>query len=242
MTIAKYLGSGTTATVIGGSQAMGRLKIYYETSAESGFVGSIEALFNPNRLAFSGSAPAESRVSASARLDTADVELTNFDFQPTTLQISLLFDTSEADDGSTLDGDDRRNVLEHTTRVVALLRPMPQATRPPRCILRWGRYQLLQGVLTQLSQEFTRFLPDGTPVRANLQCSFTECDESPRRLKGRGATGFSRIYIVRLGDTLQTIAARQYGNPMRWRDIALANGIDNPRALLPGMPLRLPPK
>jgi nucleoid-associated protein YgaU len=242
VTIARYLGSGTTASVSGGSQALGRLKIFHETSAASGFVGEISALFNPNRLTFTGQAPVESRVASAARLDTAGVELTDFDFQPTTLQISLMFDTSEAKAGAYQSSRDAINVLEHTTQIVALMRPMAKATRPPRCVLRWGRYQLLQGVLTQLSQEFTRFMPDGTPVRATLQCTFTEDDDNPRRLKGAGMLGLSRLYIVRLGDTLQTISARQYGTPMRWREIALANGIENPRLLIPGFILSLPPK
>lgn len=234
MTIARYLGSGTSSSVPGGVQALSRLKIYHETSETSGFNAEISALFNPNRLTFSGQTSTESRVNAAASLDYSGVELTKFNFQPTTLQISLMFDTSEAPDG------DARNVLASTTRLVALLRPMAAATRPPRCKLRWGRYQLLLGVLTSLSQEFTRFLPDGTPVRATLQCTFTEDDDNPRQPQGGSQS--SPLHTVRLGDTLQAIATSKYGTPTRWQDIARANRITNPRQLIPGRRLRLPPR
>ena len=45
------------------------------------------------------------------------------------------------------------------------------------------------------------------------------------------------IHIVQSGETLQQIAA-QHGSS--WQDIAAANGIDNPRNLPPGTPLRIP--
>lgn len=241
MTIARYLGSGTAATVLGGAQALGRLKIFHQTSKGSDYVGEISALFNPNRLAFSGQVPFESRVNTAAGPDATNIELTGFNYQPTTLQISLFFDTSEATQGPAQTGDDRRNVLAHTSRIVALLRPLPGGNHPPRCLLRWGRYQILKGVLTSLSQEFTRFLPDGTPVRATLQCTFTQDDSDPRQQDSAGPSGRPRLYLVNRGDTLQSIAAVQYGKPDRWRDIALANNITNPRRLIPHRILKLPP-
>ncbi len=47
-------------------------------------------------------------------------------------------------------------------------------------------------------------------------------------------------YQVRAGDTLGAIAARLLGDLQRWREIAEANGITNPRALKVGQTLRIP--
>ena len=231
MSTSRYLGSRTSSSIGWTSSSIGRLTIRHEVDTRSSFAGEIVADFNPNRISFSGGASVKPRVNASPEFETASVELGEYDYQPTTLRISLLFDTSE-------DPDDR-NVLKHTTRVAALLRPLPKSSRSPLCQLWWGRYTLIQGVLTSLSQEFTLFHPDGTPVRATLECTFTECGESELQLSRR-TFGRSGFWIVLPGDTLQTISNRFFGTPVRWRDIALYNGITNPRAIFPGQFLLIP--
>jgi nucleoid-associated protein YgaU len=45
---------------------------------------------------------------------------------------------------------------------------------------------------------------------------------------------------VRKGETLWSIAAQRYGDGKRWREIADANGIDDPRKLAVGMELVIP--
>lgn len=231
MSESRYQGSSTTFSIGWTPTALGRLSIRHETPA--GFFGEITAGFNPNRISFSGNATVNQRVTASPEVEGPDVQLTEYTYQPTTLRISLLFDTSE---------DDDPNVLKHTTQIVALLRPLPGNSRPPMCQLWWGAYVLLQGVLTSLSQEYTLFRPDGTPVRATLDCTFTESGESSLKLSRKTSGLGVQFCVVRLGDTLQTIAHRVYGTPTRWREIALFNGLSNPRALLPGMLLLLPPR
>jgi hypothetical protein len=48
------------------------------------------------------------------------------------------------------------------------------------------------------------------------------------------------IHTVQDGDSLASIAHRAYGEAQRWRDVAEANGIDNPFHLPRGLPLTLP--
>jgi nucleoid-associated protein YgaU len=45
---------------------------------------------------------------------------------------------------------------------------------------------------------------------------------------------------VRRYDTLQSLAADEYGDPALWRPIALANSIINPRDLAAGTILTIP--
>jgi len=57
--------------------------------------------------------------------------------------------------------------------------------------------------------------------------------------KGKKHTGY-RTYIVKRGDTLQSIAARQLGSAARWGEIGRLNNIRDPRNLKVGQRLKIP--
>jgi nucleoid-associated protein YgaU len=48
------------------------------------------------------------------------------------------------------------------------------------------------------------------------------------------------IHTVKDGDTLQSVAFQAYGDPTRWRDVAIANDIDNPFEVPRGTNIALP--
>jgi nucleoid-associated protein YgaU len=50
----------------------------------------------------------------------------------------------------------------------------------------------------------------------------------------------AKVWVVKRGQSLATIASAEYGDPRAWRIIADANGIDNPLRLAPGTRLLLP--
>jgi nucleoid-associated protein YgaU len=86
------------------------------------------------------------------------------------------------------------------------------------------------------------FLPDGTPVRARLQVAFTEfraADIEAKEIK-RETADYSKVHVVSDGESLPDIAYAMYGDPGGWRPIAVANGIDDPRALPVGASLLVP--
>jgi nucleoid-associated protein YgaU len=45
---------------------------------------------------------------------------------------------------------------------------------------------------------------------------------------------------VRVGDTLDRVAAKYYGDSTRWRSIATINGISDPLTIRPGQLLSIP--
>ncbi|WP_143589272.1 LysM peptidoglycan-binding domain-containing protein, partial [Streptomyces angustmyceticus] len=57
---------------------------------------------------------------------------------------------------------------------------------------------------------------------------------------GYGALSARRIHRTVAGDSLASLAWREYGDATRWRLIAEANEIDDPMRLRPGTELLLP--
>jgi len=150
-----------------------------------------------------------------------------------TLSMELFFDTT----------DELQDVREETERVVDLSRIDSELHAPPPVRISWGSL-LFEGVLASVNQTFTRFMPDGRPVRARLDVSFSELIDPDREAKeiNRQTADFSKLHVVGDGETLSGLAARYYENPAMWRAIALENGIDRPlEALFIGRRLAIPP-
>jgi phage tail protein X len=226
-----YIVSQQTRTIGTATEQPQHLKIVFETGPDDREPGVIEALFNPNRLDYAASAAwtTEETLNGAASVSFSGS-------QPMTLSLDLLFDTSERDPTS-----EHYNVLAHTTRMLELLRPHAALGRPPRCELLWGRYLLIRGVLESVRQEFTRFAPDGTPVRARLACSFREA-ETATVGSATGRREREVRYRTIRGDRPDTLALRFYNDRGRWRDIVAANpGLrDNLEDIPPGTLLKIP--
>ena len=226
-----------------------KLTIFYEQLREGNFSGRVQALFNPTELEVEQSITWKKRKPLDGQSEGLEYRST----EPGTLSIDLFFDTFEPESaspgfiGSALGAHDKtrpKSVLEYTRQVGQLLDIDPNLQRPPLCKLRWGKSwsslsadgSLFVGVLTSMKRQFLLFLEDGTPVRAQLACKFTELKEGAKIAAGTA----TRKYTVMSTDTLMGIAARVYGDPSKWRSIADANGIANPRRLTPGRLLLLP--
>ena len=148
-----------------------------------------------------------------------------------TLSMELFFDTWEQQ------GD----VRKHTDRIYGLLNIRGPLHRPPVCTFTWGRFNF-ECLVERVGGRFTLFLADGTPVRATLSVSFKEYTEVEALVRDppTESADHAKSYLVRRGDTLASIAAAEYGDPARWRPIAEANRLENPRLLAPGTRLDLP--
>jgi nucleoid-associated protein YgaU len=160
-----------------------------------------------------------------------------------TLEMELFLDTYEEHRvGSRLQnraGEDVRQVMRQITDLMNI---EASTHAPPVLLFTWASLSFTC-VLARASQQFTMFLPDGTPVRARLRVTFNEfrnVDLEAKEIK-RETVDFSTFRVVADGDTLSGIAAETYGNPKLWRAIALRNRIDDPRRLVPGARLIVPP-
>lgn len=118
----------------------------------------------------------------------------------------------------------------------------PEEHAPPPCLFIWGLF-IFPCVIQSVTKKFTMFLPEGIPVRATLSITLKEYKDYETQLKEtiRHSSDRSKTRLVKEGDSLWLIAAREYGDPLFWRHIAQENDIDNPRQLVPGMELTVPP-
>ena len=157
------------------------------------------------------------------------------------LTMKLLFDT-------TMSGDSVYD--EYISFLVELVTPdkdkKPQ--NPPLCRFEWGKFTVgemyFDAVLTELDVDYTWFLANGKPVRAETKLTFEDPESEKEKHKGTNPTSRSEarsVWQVIEGQTLDWIAYKEYGDSAAWRHIAQANNLQNPRSLRPGMILKLPP-
>lgn len=149
------------------------------------------------------------------------------------LSFELFFDTYEK-------GTD---VRELTKKIIELSEPIVETQkgkkRPPICLFSWGNLNF-KGVLEQVTQNFTLFSRNGIPLRARLTVRMKQFTTSTEDAKGMAPGDPEKIWIVKEGDRLSSIAADEYGSSYLWRHIADENNIVNPRQLEPGQVLILP--
>jgi nucleoid-associated protein YgaU len=147
------------------------------------------------------------------------------------LTMELFFDSYE-------EGED---VRKYTGKVTSLLQVDSELHAPPICKFIWGKLEF-KAVLEKVSQRFTMFLSTGIPVRASLQVVFKEYKTITEQADSiSGLLDKTKQITIKSGMTLSAIAESQYGEASKWRMIATANGISNPRKLQPGMQIKVPP-
>jgi hypothetical protein len=203
---------------------------------------AIKALFNPERYTLNkGVQIAEIAIPG---LDSPVLQFVRGQNEKITLE--LFFDTTEH--GMV---DDVKDVREETRKVYALLKVDSETHAPPRCELAWGEGGQLfsfgskkptRCVVESVSEEFNLFSPGGVPLRAKLNVTFREYTTVEEQLKEtpRHSADRTKVRTVQRGQTLSLISWLEYRDPARWRLIADENGLDDPRAIEPGMELRIP--
>ena len=95
----------------------------------------------------------------------------------------------------------------------------------------------------QMTQTFTMFSGDGTPLRAKVDATFlqlVDVNDYPRQPQVSSGTIYEQNWNVVAGDRLDTIAGEVYGDATQWRRIAEYNHIVDPLAIAPGQRLRIP--
>jgi len=207
-------------------------------SIEEKAENAVECMFNPKEYTFT------KKNSWSAPKNKGG-NVPEYEFgggEPASLTLQLFFDTFET-------GEDVR--AKYTDAVWKLMMVdeqlrdrTSQKARPPRVRFQWGHAWSFDAVIMSITQKFTLFGKDGTPLRATLDVTFQQVKDElfhPQQTNTapNGAVR-GRQVTVKAGDNLASIAHQEYGDSAHWRPIADANRLSNVRDLKPGMPLELP--
>lgn len=170
---------------------------------------------------------------------------------PASLSLQLLFDTYESHSSVELSTRRGEDVRKYTKGLWDMMKIHPRSTdttsemgEPPHCQFAWGNLWSFEAVIVSISQKFTLFASDGTPLRAILDVSFKQIrDENryPRQNPTSGGNPGEHLRVVREGETLVNIAYEEYGDPTVWRHLANINHLSNPLRLRPGQSLIVTP-
>ncbi|MDB4964466.1 MAG: LysM domain [Myxococcales bacterium] len=195
----------------------------------------IEVCFNPKEYSL------EKSVEWDAEKAFSDAPQPEFKApKPMTLSVTLQFDSYE----------ERVSVRDKWVRKIEKLTMMAQQLkndgkgankadkqkyRPPVILFIWGRFTF-KGVIESLSQKYTMFLSDGTPVRAECGLKIrnvidNNIDEGTSQNWSASKGGSGKPYTVQQNDRLDLIAATQLGDAGRWPEIAALNDIVDPTTM-----------
>jgi hypothetical protein len=206
-----------------------------ESGEEKGGGVSIGCMFNPFEYTVT-----KRNSYKEERQNRSDVP--SFEFEkagPQTLRLSLVFDTYESDEDVSLQTNQLWKLMESKTRREGNRnRKVP----PPEVAFEWGVFRFV-AVITNMSQKFTLFKPDGTPVRAKVDVTFTQhkdLEDYPSQNPTSGGGDIERVWRVIAGDRLDTIAYEVYGDATQWRVIADYNHLTDPLTLRAGQQLIIP--
>jgi len=157
------------------------------------------------------------------------------------LTLDLFFDTTIPEKS----GPYERDVRKKTDLIYRLVKIQPKTHAAPRVRFVWGSGLNFKAIVESVQQKFTLFDPDGIPLRATLSVAFREYKtlEDQLRELNLQSSDQTKQHVVGRGDTLNSIAAKEYGDPGEWRRIADANPnlVSNPRRPEPGTVLEIPP-
>lgn len=151
------------------------------------------------------------------------------------LKVNLFFDTYTNKEKK------KPNVRDHTQKIYTLMDVDKDLHTPPVCAFAWNKLKFI-GVVDSVSQNFTMFMDDGTPVRAQLSVSFKGVQSIEDQLKyvPRQSPDRTKRRMLMQDEQLWQISSNEYEDPAFWRDIARENNIVNPRKLNWGKNVKVP--
>jgi len=215
------------------------LALEYATLTNLDTGAQVEVLFNPNEYSLN-----KDNNYAQAAVPGLSSPLLQFVHgNLRTLDMELFFDSYEQHKhGSRALNQALDDVRKLTQPVVDLLAINPDTHAPPVVLFNWGGLSF-KGDLAMVAQRFTMFLDSRIPTRARLKVTLNEyksASEEAKEIK-RQTADFTRSYVVGDGETLSSIAAHIYKDATKWRPIAIANRLEDPRRLATGLALTIPP-
>ncbi len=155
---------------------------------------------------------------------------------PWTIRVQLLLDAS-------LKGPDA-SIKDDAMKILKMMESGGGGgggAAPPTVTFKWGSIESPKMVGSSLSIRFVLFRPNGEPARALVDLELTQSEKAQagQNPTTRAMEGL-KVHTVTDGDSLPSVAYKNYGDATRWRTIAEANAIDDPLTLRRGSQLSIP--
>jgi nucleoid-associated protein YgaU len=200
--------------------------IVHDENGNKNDKNSIPVLFNPQQYSIN-----KSNQFASLSIPGRSSSIIQFvKGESETLSFELFFDTYTYYEGV--------NVKNYTDKIKNLMDINSKIHAPPICTFEWGSVSFT-GIVESINTTFTMFLQNGTPVRAKMTLSLKQYQKIQNSPKLSSPTKTKMRTVVE-GDSLWLIAASEFGDPSKWKEIADVNNIENPLVLYPGTKLIIP--
>jgi nucleoid-associated protein YgaU len=204
---------------------------------------SVRCLFRPKEYQFS-----KTNSWTAGKVVGQDVQPPTFGGgQPKKVSLELLFDTYD----TRPDVPRQIDVREITGKLWKMMygtprrqEPVTELTEPPHVEFRWGRFWSFEAVIESITEKFTLFSPEGMPLRSTVNISLLQAKKEnawPGQNPTSGGAHNFAVHVVKEGETIDTIAFEEYGDPNAWRHLAAANRLDDPTRLRPGQRLIVAP-
>ena len=196
--------------------------------------GRIEFQFNPKELSLSKSAK-WNRQSQKGSKKSDVPQFTGAD--PSKISLEMFLDASDRQ-------DDR--VVKTVEQLFACCVPTDESHQkkkgsPPWVIFHWGAITSFTAYVSSVTVKYTLFTAGGLPIRGTATVNIEEiAGEQKGQNPTSGGLAARTVHTVVAGDSLPSIAWREYGDPTLWRSIAERNGIDDPMRLPAGTALLIP--
>ncbi|WP_412126551.1 LysM peptidoglycan-binding domain-containing protein [Streptomyces xinghaiensis] len=239
--LGKSGGKGGGMSGAGQSLVRATLRVHQPPTGKSNSPGALikelEFQFNPSELSLSRRSTWKSTAAAAVR-DAPPPEFIGP--EPRSLDVEVFLDRSD-DPGS----NDVQKACELLLSCCEVTEASIAAKRPstPWVKFQWGSFSTVSfnAYVSSADVEYTLFSATGLPMRATCRLHLEEIPSGkPGQNPTSGALTTRRVHRVVAGDSLPSLAFREYGDATVWRLIAEANGIDDPSRLLPGRELLLP--
>jgi nucleoid-associated protein YgaU len=196
--------------------------------------GAIAFQFNPKEVTIAKTAKWERKTAKGAK-KAGPPEFSGA--EPCKLTVEMFFDATSSQDGS---------VVQAVEQLFSCCVPTEESAgqkkpSPPIVVLHWGAISSFPAFITSVSAKYTLFNGEGLPIRALVSVAMEEMPGEPfRQNPTSGSADVRRVHLTVAGDTLASVAYREYGDPTQWRALAAYNGIDDPLRVHTGTTLLLP--
>ncbi len=163
------------------------------------------------------------------------------------ISFSLIFDGTglvSTAPQSLKEGEQIKPVLQQIKEFKAVVAKFSgKIHRPYFLLLTWGDAFNFRGVLTSMSINYKLFKPDGTPIRAVVDATFSS-SVSPALASAEArqqSPDVTHVKQVRAGDRLPAMSNEVYKDPAYFVQVAQANKLNHLRQIPNGKNLIFPP-